>query len=489
IFLAIIAIPCFGVFLYWGTSRLARFMPWTLSQGQIALIIITIGGALLLLEILVHPYLDRSAYDKFQKTLPLGATFLSPTPRCIELTRPIASFRDENEIREKLPILKAKRLPNIYFFVIETFRKDFVNSETAPNLLAFAEKNINISSSFANANWTALSWFALFQSSFPYDWTAIRDHWTGGSIPLQLLKKMGYQIHTYSAADLHYFNLDQVIFGKNRELADSIEDYSTDRTLEPCDRDARCISSFAKKLAKKEGKTGNVYLFFFDGTHSEYSFPKDFPLRFTPIVKQIDYLTVNAKEIEPIKNRYRNAIAHIDTLLGNFFHLLKCEGVYDDAVIAITGDHGEEFYEEGALFHGTHLNRYQLEVPIICKFGKLRPTISEATHIDLFPSILHHISKVDSFDSLFDGRSLLSSKKRSPYRIAVLQNGPDTPFEFAIEKKNGHLQLRFLDPKNIYQQTKLEVISLQVDGKIPECSLEETLETTFPNALNLLFRE
>ncbi|MBI3900843.1 MAG: hypothetical protein HY324_01675, partial [Chlamydiia bacterium] len=116
ILLSIVAIPLLGVFLYWGTSKLARFKPWALSQGQVALAILATGGSLLFLEILIHPYLDRLLYDKFQKTLPLGATFLSPTPRCVDLPRPIASFRDENTLQENLPSLTALHHPNIYLF-------------------------------------------------------------------------------------------------------------------------------------------------------------------------------------------------------------------------------------------------------------------------------------------------------------------------------------------------------------------------------------
>ena len=488
IILSIVVIPFIGVLLYWATSHIAKMKPWSLSHNQIALAIIATGGSLLFLELLAHPYLDRLIYHKFQKTLPLGTTFLSPTPQCIHLPHPIANFRDEKETRKRMPYLMAQQKPNIYLFVIETLRRDFVDEKTAPNLTAFAQQHIDFPSSFANANWTPLSWFAIFHSDFPYDWAAMRDHWKGGSIPLQLFKQLGYKIRVYSSADLSYFGMDKAIFGEKRKLADSIEEFSFDRTIEPCDRDALCIDSFKKDLASKGGREGNLYIFFFDATHSEYSYPKNFPLKFQPSAKQIDYLTLTQKEIEPVKNRYRNAIAFVDSLFGNFFDTLKQENLYEEAVIAITGDHGEEFYEEGALFHGSHLNRYQTQVPIFCKFPGRTSASKEATHIDLFPSLLHHITGTSYFGDLFDGASIFTNNQ-CPFRLAVLQNGPDTPIEFSISQGDNRLQLRFLNPKDIYKQTQLEIISLKISEELPGESLETNIEHAFPRALNPLLKK
>ena len=485
---SLVIIPCLGLLLYWATSRIAKLKPWNISHNQLILAIITTGGSLLFLEVLAHPYLDRLIYHKFQKTLPFGVTFLSPTPKCIQLPHPIASFRDEKETRKHLPHLSAKKKPNIYLFVVETFRRDFVNQETAPLLTAFAEENIDFPSSFANANWTPLSWFAIFQSDFPYDWVSVRDHWTYGSIPLQMLKRLGYKIWVYSSADLSYFGIDQAIFGKKRRLVDKIEEYSSNRSLDPCDRDALCIASFEKDLISKNGKEGNIYLFFLDAPHSEYSFPKDYPLKFEPIATHINYLTVTSKTIEPVKNRYRNSISFVDSLMGKFFDILKRENLYEEAVIAITGDHGEEFYEENVLFHGTRLNRHQTQVPIFCRFpGKTTATL-EATHIDIFPSILHYITGTGYFADLFDGSSIFNPV-RSPYRIAVLQNGPDTPVEFSIMKGEELLQVRFLYPRDIYSQTQLEVISLQTKESLPNASLQEAIEYSFPNAMAPLLKK
>src|SRR5262249_39858416 len=42
-------------------------------------------------------------------------------------------------------------------------------------------------------------------------------------------------------------------------------------------------------------------------------------------------------------------------------------GIYDDALIVLTADHGEEFHEHGGWWHGTTLYDEQIAVPLIVK--------------------------------------------------------------------------------------------------------------------------
>lgn len=452
IVLTFLFIPVLGVGFYWLTLRITNRKPLTLSLYQIGITIGIVGTFLLILDFLAHPYLSQHTYLKYQKTLPLGTTFLAPTAQHLYLEHPIAPFRNEEETIRSLPQAHLGRLPNIYLFIIETFRRDFL--EVAPNLTQFGQENLQFRNSFANANSTHLSWFAIFHSDLPLYWASMRDHWKNGSIPLQLLKKLGYQISVYSSADLHFFNMDKLIFGSKRDLPIRIEEYSFDRTIEPCERDALAINSLERDLERE----GHVYLIFLDSTHSEYSFPKDSPLKYEPISKEIDYLTIGPKspELDLIKNRYRNAIFYIDTLMGRFFKILKDKNLYDDAIIAITGDHGEEFFEEGALFHGTHLNQYQTSVPILMKFPSVEwvPQTEDVTHMDLFPSILHYLTKQSDFTNIFDGRSIFSLD-RLPFRMAVLQDGPDSPSEFYLEKSDTKLRARIINPST------LEIVELQ----------------------------
>ncbi len=53
------------------------------------------------------------------------------------------------------------------------------------------------------------------------------------------------------------------------------------------------------------------------------------------------------KEMHAIKNRYLNSIAYVDSLMKQMLDSLKEKGLYEKTLIVITGDHGEEFLDEG----------------------------------------------------------------------------------------------------------------------------------------------
>ncbi len=452
IFLSLLLIPFLGIAFYHLTYWTIKKWPLNLSLKQIALAIGITGISLFFLDLLAHPFLDPGIYSKYQKTLPLGTTFLTPPPHHFTLSNPFPSFRKEEETIQSIPQVALKSRPNIYLFVIETFRRDFLGS--APHLKEFGKENIELAKSYANASSTYLSWFSIFHANFPFYWAEMRDAWNRGSVPLQMLKNMGYKISVYSSADLRYFKMDKLLFGAERQLVDKVEEYSLNWKLKPHERDALCFESLEKDLEKE----GHVYLVFLDSTHSEYSFPENVPFPYHPITTEIDYLTIGPKspELEGIKNRYRNAIHYVDSLMGQFFEVLKKKDLYQDAIFAITGDHGEEFFEEGALFHGTHLNEYTTSVPLLLKFPSSEwvPQTDQVTHMDIFPSILHYLTKESNFSSLFDGRSIFSLDPL-PFRIAVQQNGPDTPFEFFLEKKELKLKARFTSA------SQLEILDLQ----------------------------
>jgi hypothetical protein len=428
-------IPLIGMLFYKLTQRLSLKKPWNIASSQVVATLCTAFVTLLALEFGVRPSLPHSAYSKFAKTLPFGTTFFSPT---YDLrSAPPVPFREEQKMHDQLAQLATslEKRPNIYIWVVEAIRRDFVTPETAPNWTQFGERYGTFPLSTSNANATQLSWYAIFHSNIPYHWTATRDQWSGGSLPLTLLKQLGYKLHLYSAADLHYYQMDRLLFGKELSLIDHVTDLSSDWSLEPWQRDAKALSAFFQDLEAPDAREGNIYLFFMDGTHSEYSFPESEPLRFTPVISQINYLalTHTRRDLEGLKNRYRNAIFHIDSLAGQFLQRLTDRGLLDEAIVAFTADHGEEFFEEGSLFHGTHLNTVQTHVPLLMKLGNgPAPKAQLASHIDIFPTIFHFLLEKAEWTDLFDGVSLFNKNSRS-HLISVMQNTAQTPTEFILQ--------------------------------------------------------
>jgi arylsulfatase A-like enzyme len=81
----------------------------------------------------------------------------------------------------------------------------------------------------------------------------------------------------------------------------------------------------------------------------------------------------------------------VDRELGRFFTELKRQGIYDDALILLTGDHGEGFYDHETFGHAKTLYQELTHVPLIVKWPRGAPSgrvDAPVSHIDIFPTIL-----------------------------------------------------------------------------------------------------
>ncbi|MFC2036607.1 sulfatase [Chloroflexota bacterium] len=69
-----------------------------------------------------------------------------------------------------------------------------------------------------------------------------------------------------------------------------------------------------------------------------------------------------------MRQLYDGDVAFVDGHLGELFDQLKAWGLYDDMLIILTSDHGEEFYEHGGWWHGHTLYEEVIAVPLIIKY-------------------------------------------------------------------------------------------------------------------------
>ena len=65
---------------------------------------------------------------------------------------------------------------------------------------------------------------------------------------------------------------------------------------------------------------------------------------------------------------YDGEVRYLDEYLGALFDWLKAVGLYDNALIVLTSDHGEEFQEHGGWWHGQTLYQEQIAVPLVVKY-------------------------------------------------------------------------------------------------------------------------
>lgn len=109
---------------------------------------------------------------------------------------------------------------------------------------------------------------------------------------------------------------------------------------------------------------------------------------------------------------YQGEIKYTDeVLIQPVIQTLKNLNIYDNTMVIITSDHGEEFYDHEAWLHDHSLYEEGIKIPLIIKFpdsqfkGKRLKNIVRIT--DIMPTILDQL-KIKTIHYTFDGRSLLS---------------------------------------------------------------------------------
>ena len=323
--------------------------------------------------------------------------------------------------------------PDIFLFVLESTRGDLITAEVAPNLNRLRSDCVEFRDSIASGNATQISWFSLLTANQPLHFAMVKNRpalW--GSVPMRLLRQMGYEIHALAATDLSYHSINQIAFGQNEEFANSVVDFNGLGDLDRPGRDREITRRLLEMIDQRTG--GRVFLVFYDSTHHDYYFPSDFKPPFTPYNTEWNYFNfkVDGEQLSRIKNRYRNSLYYVDSLVGQVLARLKSAGRYENALICAVGDHGEEFLEHGKLVHASELWREQTHVPVLLKFPhQYRPagsTSLTASHIDIFPTILDFLGV--SAGSFFDGQSLLS--KKSDFVLVADDNGARDPYRFCV---------------------------------------------------------
>jgi len=92
-----------------------------------------------------------------------------------------------------------------------------------------------------------------------------------------------------------------------------------------------------------------------------------------------------------LRSLYCGEVQYVDNRIGRVIEDLKQRGIYDDALIVVTSDHGEEFWEHGNAFHGHSMLDELLRVPLIFKLPgqAMRMAIQEpVSNVAVMPSIL-----------------------------------------------------------------------------------------------------
>jgi len=320
------------------------------------------------------------------------------TPPDGEGTYKVMFFSGESDFQGAIPVLEKK--PDVFIFMLESTRADAIRPDVTPFLSNFRDTECQeLGETWSGANATHLSWFSFFHSRVPVFWRealeGIPNRETyAGSIPLQQLKKAGYEIEVRAVCDLSYKDFGLSNFGAGTTLAKLVIQANDDSDFSHANIAERERLNFeslrASVLARPQG--GGLYYTALDSPHYNYYWHEAFKPPFEDYDADTRFpLNPTKAEVQRVENRYWNAVAWTDFQVQSFCEFLKKEGRYDESIIIVTGDHGEEFQEHGSWFHCSSLQPEQTHVPILIKWPKSMgrgPSHTTASHLDVMPSLL-----------------------------------------------------------------------------------------------------
>jgi arylsulfatase A-like enzyme len=185
-------------------------------------------------------------------------------------------------------------------------------------------------------------------------------------------------------------------------------------------------------------------------------------------------------EIQNIIDLYDGEIKYTDvSFVQPILEKLRDLGLYENALIILTSDHGEEFHEHEAWLHDHSIYNESIKTPLIIKFpgqhyrGIQVESIARIT--DILPTILD-ILDIDVSSKLFDGQSLIpilrgkEKKQRSFICDLALRDFDFAPTVIAVTKDNFKLILnkKIISPyikrtSRDFNGAQIELYDIQTD--------------------------
>jgi arylsulfatase A-like enzyme len=355
----------------------------------------------------------------------------------------------------------AEGPPSVVLITVDALRPDHLgcygySRDTSPNLDRMAAESLVFDRCFANGSETRFSIPSLFTGFLPHETRAYER------IPLpaevvtlaEMLSAGGFE--TAAVVGNYVLREDRGFSQGFRLYDDDLEDEEQVRRWP--ESTAEHTTDRAVALLRDDLPEPFFLWVHYQDPHGPYTPPAPHAERFLdrslsslelPAIESssgrggIPHYQVlgPSRDFHEYVSRYDGEIHYQDAHFERLLAALKERGLYDDALIVVTSDHGEALGEHGYYFtHGDSLYNEQLRVPLIVRFGDdlVGRRTDLAQHLDLVPTILGRAG-IDPGLPL-RGRDLLDPGSAETEIVAEMNTpvAPDSP-KFSIMKDGWKL--------------------------------------------------
>lgn len=325
---------------------------------------------------------------------------------------------------------------NIILILIDSWHFQAFDSLTTPNIYNFSKKGEIYTHHYSGSNGTRTGVFSLFYGIPGIYWDAVLASQTRPLL-VDRMEESDYAIHTFPSATITNPPFNRTVFANLdiRVDTEGSQAYS---------RDIQITEDWLHQSSMLQADSLNNPFFtflFYDATHS-IQHPPDYKGPYSP---QWDYpryeLLNNNTDPTLFFNLYRNTVHFVDSLVGVVLADLEVKGFLENSWVIITGDHGQEFNDNGKNYwgHNGNYSAAQMQTPLVVykPEGKHAVYNHWTNHLDISPTIMSELFGCENNISDYSaGKHLNDTTLRewmlvgSPDNYAILQPNRITSIYF-----------------------------------------------------------
>jgi arylsulfatase A-like enzyme len=394
-----------------------------------------------------------------------------------------------------------RKKPNIILISIETLRADHLSSygyekRTAPNIDNFANNSLFFENAYSQWPVTVPALNSIMTGTMLSNEKQrdIRSFFCNATYLAEILADNGYSTAGFT---------DHIIVGKERGFVnawyvvqkgfDTFMNIGNDSSTVNSDILTRMITNWLQRNYKNKFF---LWVHYFDPHHDFVPLPEyeglfgfseedcgriHNPMEMHEIVDIQETLT--DKEIECVMSLYDSEIFYVDNNLGGLFDKLTGLNLWENTVVIITSDHGEEFMERERIGHGTTIYNETIRVPLMIRIPGRQPAKIKGNiaTMDLFNIICDLTSnkEVEFNDKDVISRSNPSGreKKANLNDFAIISGD----YKFIYNPETGSEELFNLrsdvaEKNNLLTDTEYKAKKVELKGKLLSWISENDVE-------------
>ncbi len=297
----------------------------------------------------------------------------------------------------------TSHLPSVLLLSIDTLRFDSLgccNNQEArtPNIDKLANSGVLFENAMSQSPATGPSFSSILTSKYPIEHGVLNS--TSVLSEPQLTMAEIFKAHDYRTSAFVSCGVLNSKYGFSQGFDVYNQEFTSRYSSIGVERDASHVTNAAISwLSSESNKPFFMWLHYFD-THAPYRKHESTKLEdkygehsFLEKLDNEKNEKVLRQSLPMIKRLYADEVAFIDTHIGRIIDTLKNNNQFNNTLIIVISDHGEELYDH-EFFHGHYLSLYEsvLHVPLIFHFPKKLPggiRISQLVEsIDILPTVM-----------------------------------------------------------------------------------------------------